>query len=203
MVNIKLPRSLLAWEIVLILFFFFILGAQESLALTSTPGSLEKKNPFTSEQDPSRLAKRSFRIYIESITLGQFDIIMTASDEIAWTLEMASGFRLVPRGGLRLKVPVTVFMKNPEFIDRYGNLKQRLIVESTDFLEVTETKIVIKSTFSTMETTPSMEVFDILTFKRDEKGWLFDGYSDAGKGYPCSRPKKWREPFAPCQEFQR
>ena len=175
-----------------------------TMAATSSNNKSEfKRNPFTSEQDPSRLAKRSFRIYIESITLAQFDIIMTASDEIAWTLEMASGFRLVPRGDLRLKVPVTVFMKNPEFINRYGNLKQRLIVENTDFLEVTETKIVIKSTFSTLETRPSMEVFDVFTFKHDEKGWFFDGYTNPGEGYPCARTKVWRGNILPCEEFKR
>ena len=183
----------------------FFLDASKSVAATSSSSDSSgfKKNPFTSQQDPSRITKNSFRIYIDSISKAQFDIIVAASNEIAWTLEISSGFRQTSFGPLRMNEQITVLQKTPEFIKLHGIFKEGFIIRKTEFLEVSDKKIIIKVIFVSMEKKPTIEVFDVFTFKKDEKGWFFFGYSDAGIDYPCVRPKVWKEKTLPCSVFQR
>lgn len=172
-------------------------------ALSSSDSLIRKPNPFISERDSSRLTKESFRIYIDSISKAKFDIVVSASDEIAWTIEIASGFRKTSSAKLRASVPIGVLPQAQQFISRFGNLERGLTTDTTEFLKVTDSTILVKTTFFSLETKPSIEILDVFEFKRDENGWYFDGYPDPDSAYPCMRPKSWRGQPVVCQKFRR
>jgi hypothetical protein len=160
-------------------------------------------NPFFTENDRFRVTKESFRIYIDSISRSQFDIVVSASDVIAMTLEEASGWRKPPAASLRVAQAVVIIPESVEFKARFGALKRPLVSKKTEFLSISDSQIVTRVVYFSLETRPSIEVLDVYIFKRDKNGWYFDDYDRNDAAYPCARVKIWRGPNSECLKFER
>jgi hypothetical protein len=171
---------------------------------SNVPSEIQSRpNPFYSQSDPHRVTKESFRVYIDSITRAQFDIVVSASDTIAQTLGIASGWRRKPIGSFRAKAPVQILPDSAHIISHYGQLSRGLMTENTDFLSISESRIVIRTRFYSRDLKVGIEVFDVFVFTKDANGWIFDGYDLTYTDFPCIRPKVWKGQPAPCQSFQR